>query len=357
MGFLSWFSKAAPAPAPVAPPTPSTAAPNEDSRTSQPAARKPSQASAQRQQERQLRRELLYGIVRESMVRAGVLSASYKFKALALDQRGMQYIVMVDLAREFGSAGERWGDIEMQIAHSAKLRHGILVNAVYWRLADQLSLTGPSIPAHANVGTVGQSAAVAATMGGAGNAAPQSAAAVEPRAVEERQVPLGAAVQAAARPAAASVAAAASAGAVDVSLFDAPVADPHAATIQMPRESTPMPLFPSGDAELPQGFDPIADDEVEAFKRALQGQPASPAGYQAMPAVPGARAAAAALPAAGIAAATAAASAAAAAKAKQAYVRQGANNFTLLTGYEDTEAADPDFEPPALGGTQYGELR
>jgi hypothetical protein len=351
MGFLSWFSKS-PAPAPAAPPTVAAAPARDDSRPSQPSQRKSSGASAARQQERQLRRELLYGIVRESMVRAGVLSASYKFKALALDQRGMQYIVMVDLAREFGSAGERWGDIEMQIAHSAKLRHGILVNAVYWRLADQLSLTGPTIPAHANVGNAADSAAVAATMGGVGAHHAPAAVAVPPAAVESAAVAQRQeAPQVVAQPPVATVNTP-----LDVSLFDA--VDPHAATVAMPRESTPMPLFPERDADL-AGFEPVAEDEVEAFKRALQGQaasaPTTPT-YQPMPAVPGVRVAAQALPSAGLAAAEAAA-AARAQQAKQAYVRQGNNNFTLLTGYEDTEAADPDFEPPALGGTQYGELR
>ena len=44
---------------------------------------------------RYMRRELLYAIVRESMVRFGVLSAGYKFKALALDPRGLKFMVMV----------------------------------------------------------------------------------------------------------------------------------------------------------------------------------------------------------------------------------------------------------------------
>ena len=51
-----------------------------------------------RKQERLERRELLYAVVREAMVRAGVLSSSYKFKVLSLDQRGRQFLVMVDLA-------------------------------------------------------------------------------------------------------------------------------------------------------------------------------------------------------------------------------------------------------------------
>ena len=43
-----------------------------------------------RKQERLERRELLYAVVREAMVRASVLSSTYKFKVLSLDPRGRQ---------------------------------------------------------------------------------------------------------------------------------------------------------------------------------------------------------------------------------------------------------------------------
>ena len=54
------------------------------------------------------RRELLYAVVREAMVRAGVLSSSYKFKVLSLDPRGRQFLVMVDLAHGAGSDTTAW---------------------------------------------------------------------------------------------------------------------------------------------------------------------------------------------------------------------------------------------------------
>src|SRR5262245_18297963 len=60
----------------------------------------PNGQPANRKSERMARRELLYGVVRECMMRASVLSASYKFKVLSLDSRGRQFLVMVDLARE-----------------------------------------------------------------------------------------------------------------------------------------------------------------------------------------------------------------------------------------------------------------
>ncbi len=89
---------------------------------------------------RHARRELLYAAVREAMIRAGVLSGSYKFKVLSLDPRGEQFMVMMDLAREFGEQAERLAEMEMMIAHSAKSRYDIRVTAVYWRLNEQVSV-------------------------------------------------------------------------------------------------------------------------------------------------------------------------------------------------------------------------
>ena len=91
-----------------------------------------------RRGERTERRELLYTAVRDAMVRAGVLSAGYKFKVLSLDQRGSQFLVMMDLAPEYGGDMERLGEIETLIAQSAKTRFGIGVPAVYWRTNAQI---------------------------------------------------------------------------------------------------------------------------------------------------------------------------------------------------------------------------
>ncbi len=94
---------------------------------------------ANRKTERLERRELLYKVVRDAMTRAGVLSASYKFKVLSLDQHGRQYLIMVDLANEFAGATGRLAEIESLIAQSAKTRHEILVTAVYWRVNETVT--------------------------------------------------------------------------------------------------------------------------------------------------------------------------------------------------------------------------
>jgi hypothetical protein len=89
-------------------------------------------------------RELLYSAVREAMIRAGVLSGSYKFKVLSLDPRGEQFMVMMDLAQEFGAQAERLAEMEVMIAHSAKSRYNIRVTAVYWRLNEMVSVARPA---------------------------------------------------------------------------------------------------------------------------------------------------------------------------------------------------------------------
>lgn len=96
-------------------------------------------ANTTRRAERVERREQLYAVLRDAMTRAGVLSASYKFKVLSLDSRGGNYLVMIDLSSLASVDAPRMAEIESVIAQSAKSRHEILVAAVYWRLSDHVT--------------------------------------------------------------------------------------------------------------------------------------------------------------------------------------------------------------------------
>jgi hypothetical protein len=98
---------------------------------------------ANRKHERMARRELLYGVVREAMTGAGVLSSSYKFKVLSLDGRGRQFLVMVDLSSDSGAGVRHLAEMEAMIAQSAKVRHDILVTAVYWRMSEHVAVGDP----------------------------------------------------------------------------------------------------------------------------------------------------------------------------------------------------------------------
>lgn len=108
---------------------------------------------ANRKHERMARRELLYAVVRQAMVRAGVLSASYKFKVLSLDGRGRQFLVMVDLSRDGSVETAQLGEIEAMIAQTAKARHDILVTAVYWRMSEHVAVGDPKAPTAPSAGT------------------------------------------------------------------------------------------------------------------------------------------------------------------------------------------------------------
>lgn len=190
----------------------------------------PSEQSGQKTQ-RHAKRELLYAAVREAMIRAGVLSASYKFKVLSLDPRGDQFMVMMDLAQEFGGQTERLAEIEALIAQSAKSRYNIRVTAVYWRMNELVSVGRPRPSAHA--------------------------AAASPLANTEaaKTVPV-----AQAGPVLVAAAAAA----------EVAVAEPVLAATAMAEPVAVAPLAP-----LPKRYEPIQADEVTAFKQALAAASAS----------------------------------------------------------------------------------
>lgn len=97
-------------------------------------------ARAPRRSERSERREQLYGVVRDVMVRAGVLSASYKFKVLSLDSGGQRFVVMMELAHAYAGETARLSGIEAMLAQAAKARMGVVVSAVYWRINDQIGV-------------------------------------------------------------------------------------------------------------------------------------------------------------------------------------------------------------------------
>ena len=97
MSLFSWFTRKSKPQAPAA----AVAAPGAHGKPLPSSPSAPSQDQVRRS-ERTERRELLYTAVRDAMVRAGVLSAGYKFKVLSLDQRGSQFLVMMDLAPEYG---------------------------------------------------------------------------------------------------------------------------------------------------------------------------------------------------------------------------------------------------------------
>lgn len=324
MSLFSWFSRkpAPPKPRPAAEPSgllnADATVPLHPGRSGKPLVEPPPpEHAANRKNERMERRELLYTVVRDAMVRAGVLSASYKFKVLSLDQRGRQFLVMMDLAREYGGETVRLSEIEALIAQTAKTRYDILVTAVYWRINDHVAVGIPQ------KGVAPQGAAL-----------PAPAAPVAAAPVRRPPVAAPAPVVAPANPIFPTAPAPAPAPAPTAATPAAAAPAPAAATSQRPAApvvaaapSRPPVAAPVGEQRPVPRFEPIEADEVAAFKRAL----ANAAGATAAPA---------------------------AAAKPGVPVRSG----PLLppaqpTGFEDTEMPGADSPSPDLSSTQYGELR
>ncbi len=312
MSLFSWFSRkpAPPKPRPAAEPSgllnADATVPLHPGRMGKPLVEPPPpEHAANRKNERMERRELLYTVVRDAMVRAGVLSASYKFKVLSLDQRGRQFLVMMDLAREYGGETVRLSEIEALIAQTAKTRYDILVTAVYWRINDHVAVGIPQ------KGVAPQGAAL-----------PVPAAPVAVPPVRRPPVAAPAPVVAPANPIFPTAPAPAPIAAPVAAAPQRPVVPPVAAAPARPPVAAPV-----GEQRPAPRFEPIEADEVAAFKRALAnaaGSTAAPAAA-AKPGVP---------------------------------VRSG----PLLppaqpTGFEDTEMPGADSPSPDLSSTQYGELR
>lgn len=97
-----------------------------------------------RKVKRHARREQMYVAIREAMTRAGVLSASYRFKVLSLDPGGDEFLAMMDLQWVAGDAPPQLGAIELLIVQSARLRFDIIVSAVYWRVHEVASIGKPA---------------------------------------------------------------------------------------------------------------------------------------------------------------------------------------------------------------------
>ncbi len=285
--------------------------------SAQPAATASSQRLEQRRTERNVKRELLFQVVREAMVRIGVLSSAFKFKVLSLDQRGRSFLVMIELSAEFSGEVEKLAEIESMIAQTARHRYEIIVQAVYWR--------------YFNAST--------------------------PVATTSAPAPLLGALHApVSRPAPLFGLDGASAPVSRPSPLDTPLAA-LAPVSAIPGVTSSFPIIGATTAQLTSGAKPVfspaasnsddlSEDEVAAFRRALA--TGASQGAMAAPLAPVAPTSPSVLQTSKPA--TAAKDAPAPNKLDKA------RSKLLLTGYEDTEMVDDD-PLPALSGTQYGELR
>jgi hypothetical protein len=96
---------------------------------------------------RHARREQLYVVIRDAMTRAGVLSASYKFKVLSLDQSGENFMVMIEFSKGFDGSSGKLAVIEGLIIKNATALFEITVPAVYWRFEQVAADKPATLPA------------------------------------------------------------------------------------------------------------------------------------------------------------------------------------------------------------------
>jgi hypothetical protein len=327
MSIFSWFSRAKkPGTKPISSDVQTGMSGMESTRPLMPAAQRsstvakaPADRHLQRRTERNARRELLYQVVRESMVRAGVLSSGYKFKVLSLDQRGKEFMVMIDLAAEYAGEMDKLAEIEALVARSAKNRHDVLVQALYWRFNNlpagaQQSVSAPSHSAARDSMRNEPRPPFSPSSPAPFDAQPSMPAPLfspsQPGSLIETFSPSGHSPLG---------------GGVRQSMYESPgAASRNAAAHGMAARA------PSSAS----AFEPLQADEVEAFKRALaSGTSGDAATPSHKPSTPAQRLA-----------------------PTRAPVEQ--SNNLLLTGYEATELPDPDApDLPVLSGTQYGELR
>lgn len=109
----------------------------------------PAVPSGERKLQRHARREQLYVAVREAFTHSGVLSSTYKFKVLSLDQTGNEFMVMVDVDQTFDHRAEKLASIEEKVVQTAKTCYEVCVASVYWRIHTTAALRG-SKPAPAS---------------------------------------------------------------------------------------------------------------------------------------------------------------------------------------------------------------
>lgn len=110
-----------------------------------PRAREPLGTNLDQRQRRNARRETLYTIIRECMIRSSVLSSAYKFKVLTLDPDGQSHLVLVDIragALQHVPGGPH--ALETDLRQLASERAKLTVKSVYWRDIDNHPVKRPA---------------------------------------------------------------------------------------------------------------------------------------------------------------------------------------------------------------------
>ena len=110
------------------------------SKPTTPSAIKSASPEPSSREDRNQLKEKFYHIVRDCMVRAGVLTGGYKFKVLSHERADAGMMVMVDLAPSYMAQSAQLREIEQHMARMAEVFLGILAVRVYWRVNEGLDV-------------------------------------------------------------------------------------------------------------------------------------------------------------------------------------------------------------------------
>lgn len=102
-------------------------------------------AALQLSKKRKSQREVLAVVVREGLLRSGILSHQCKFKMLMLDRRAESFIVLIEVADGASVMDDyRRGQCEVWVRHMAFSLHRVNVVSVFWRRAKEPGLSRPA---------------------------------------------------------------------------------------------------------------------------------------------------------------------------------------------------------------------
>lgn len=109
-----------------------------------PSAPPPADREAMRHQRAQHRAQL-QAVVRENMIRAGVLSGAYRFKTLPLDRAGNSFVVLFDVdAHAMDTDTHTLNTLEDGLQSLAQQRHHIAVRGAYWKVHHRTGTDSPN---------------------------------------------------------------------------------------------------------------------------------------------------------------------------------------------------------------------
>lgn len=140
--------------------------------TSRPASAPDTLSHGQRlslEERKQMRREMVYQSIRESLLLMEVISSMYKFKVVPLDDRHHHFMAVVDVTGGFTAKRNAirvsFETIEQVLRERTVARYGVHLDAIYWRVNTGIESFGRGQRAGDKASTTSQPAPLAPRVG------------------------------------------------------------------------------------------------------------------------------------------------------------------------------------------------